>query len=100
MPRSSAAQRSSAPSHASFHPDDLLCDIQATLAALADIEVQYRAHQEQLWAWAGPEVIKERFAAQIEERYQRERGLYDQRLAALRERMLTIMDLQDTCRIT
>jgi hypothetical protein len=101
MPRSSAAQRFLAPStHASFYPDDLLCDIQATLAALADIEVRYRVDQEQLQAWMGPEAIKERFAAQIEERYQRDRGLYDQRLAALRERMLAITGFQDTGRTT
>ena len=99
MPRSSAAQRLLAHlTHTSFYPDDLLCDIQTTLAALADIEVRYRTDQEQLWAWTGPEAIKERFAAQIEERYQRERGLYDQRLAALRERMLAMTDFQDTCR--
>ena len=99
MPRSSATQRPLAPlTRTSGYPDDLLSDIQATLAALADIEVQYRVHQEQLQAWTGPEAIKERFAAQIEARYQRERGLYDQRLAALRHQMLAMMDLQDTCR--
>ncbi len=98
MPRSSAAQRPFEPlTHTSFYPDDLLCDIQATLAALADIELQHRADQEQLQAWAGPEAIKERFAAQIEERYQRERGLYDQRLIALRDRMLAMMASQDGC---
>ena len=98
MPRSSGAQRPFAPrTHTSIYPDDLLCNIQATLAALADIEVRYRVDQEQLQAWAGPEAIKERFAAQIEERYQRERGLYDQRLADLRDRMLAMMDLPDTC---
>ena len=98
MPRSSAAQRSLAPlTQASFYPDDLLCNIQATLAALADIEVRYRVDQEQLQAWTGPETIKEQFAAQIEARYQRERGLYDQRLAAFRDRMLAMMGSQDTC---
>ena len=101
MPRSSATQRPLAPrTHTSFYPDDLLCNIQATLAALADIEVQYRVDQEQLQAWAGPETIKERFAAQIEERYQREREPYDQLLAALHHRMLAMMDSQDTCRTT
>jgi hypothetical protein len=98
MPRSSATQRRLAPwTHTSFYPDDLLCDIQAALAALADIEVQYRVDQEHLQAWAGPEAIKERFAAQIEDRYQRERGLYDQRLIALRDQMLAAMGSQDGC---
>ena len=98
MPRSSATQRPLAPrTLTSCYPDDLLCNIQATLAALADIEVRYRVDHEQLQAWAGPETIKERFAAQIEERYQGERGLYDQQLAALRDRMLAMMGSQDTC---
>jgi hypothetical protein len=101
MPRSSAAQRPVAPlKRISGYPDDLLSDIQATLAALADIEVQYRVHQEQLQAWTGPEAIKERFAAQIEERYQRECEPYNQLLAALHHHMLTMMDSQDTCRTT
>ena len=99
MPRSSAAQRLLAPlTQTSCYPDDLLCNIQATLAALADIELRYSVDQEQLQMWAGPQAIKERFAAQIEERYQRERGPYDQRLAALRDRMLAMMGSQDTCR--
>ena len=101
MPRRSATQRSLAPrTQTSFYPDDLLCNIQATLAALADIDARYRADQEQLQAWTGPEAIKERFSAQIEERYQRERGLYDQRLADLRDRMLAMMNFPDTCRTT
>ena len=101
MPRSFATQRSPAPlTQTSCYADDLLCNIQATLAALADIEVQYRVDQEQLQAWTGPEAIKERFAAQIEERYQRARETYDQLLAALHHRMLAMMDSQDTCRTT
>jgi hypothetical protein len=101
MPRSSATQRPLAPwTQTSCYPDDLLCNIQATLTALADIEVRYRVDQEQLQAWTGPEAIKERFAAQIEERYQREREPYDQLLAALHQRMLAMMDSQDTCRTT
>jgi len=101
MPRSSAAQRLLAPlTQTSGYADDLLSDIQATLAALADIEVQYRADHEQLQAWTGPETIKERFAAQIEERYQREREPYDHLLAALHQRMLAMMGLEDTCRTT
>ncbi len=101
MPRRSATQRSLALlTHTSCYSDDLLSDIQVTLAALADIEVQYRVEQEQLQAWTGPEAIKERFASQIEERYWRERDPYDQLLAALHQRMLAMMDFQDTCRTT
>jgi hypothetical protein len=53
------------------------------LAALADIELRYHSNQEQIQGWAGPEAIKARFAAQLAERYQRERPPYVQRLAEL-----------------
>ena len=62
---------------------DLLPQLQSTLATLADIELRYYSDQEQLQGWAGPEVIKTRFAAQLAERYQRERAPYVQRLSEL-----------------
>jgi hypothetical protein len=67
----------------SSYPDDLLPQLQSTLAALADIELRYHSDQGQLLEWAGPEAIKTRFAAQLAERYRRERAPYVQRLAEL-----------------
>ena len=99
MPRSSAAQRPLAPlTPAACNPSDLLSDIQATLAALADIKMQYEIDQEQLQACTSLKAVKQRFASQLEERYLRDREPYDQRLAALHHRMLAIMELQDICR--
>jgi hypothetical protein len=67
MPRSSAALRPLAPSTlAPWYPNDLLAELQSTLATLADIEVRYEADRERLEEWAGPEAIKEKFAAQLE----------------------------------
>jgi hypothetical protein len=98
MPRSSAAPRPLAPStSAPWYPNDLLAELQSTLATLADIEVRYEADRERLEAWAGPEAIKEKFAAQLEERHQRDREPYVQRLADLHYRTMTIMALQDIC---
>jgi hypothetical protein len=57
------------------------------LAALAGIELRYHSDQEQLLEWTGPEAIKARFAAQLAERYQRERTPYVQRLAELQHLM-------------
>jgi hypothetical protein len=88
MPRTSIARQASALSMQDpWYPADLLPQLQSTLAALADIELRYHSDQEQLQAWAGPEVIKARFAAQLEERYQRERNPYVQRLTELEHRM-------------
>jgi hypothetical protein len=70
-----------------WYPADLLPQLQSTLAALADIELRYHSDHEQLQAWAGPEAIKTRFAAQLEERYQRERNPYLQRLIELQHLM-------------
>jgi hypothetical protein len=70
-----------------WYPADLLPQLQSTLAALADVELRYHSDQEQLQAWAGHEAIKTRFAAQLAERYQRERAPYVQRLAELQHLM-------------
>jgi hypothetical protein len=49
MTRSSAAQQPLASlTQASSYPDDLLSDLQTTLAALADVEVRYEIDREPL----------------------------------------------------
>jgi len=94
MLHSSAAQRPLAsPTQTSCYPDDLLPELQTTLAALADLEVRYEKDQEQLTAWAGPNALKERFAAQLEEHHQRERMFCVQRLNDLHHRTMRIMAL-------
>jgi hypothetical protein len=92
MPRNSAAPRPLAPStQTPWHPGDLLAELQATLAMLADIEVRYEMDREQLEVWDGPEAIKQKFAAQLNERHQRDREPYVQRLTDLHHRITTIM---------
>jgi hypothetical protein len=66
---------------------DLLPQLQSTLAALADIEARYQSDQEQLQRWADSEAIQMRFAAQLAQRYQRERNLYVQKLSELQHLM-------------
>jgi len=98
MLRSSAAPRSLAPpTQTPWYPDDLLAELQITLAALADIEVQYATDRERLAAWDGPEAIKTKFAIQLEERHQRGRESYVERLADLHYSMVRIMTLEDIC---
>ena len=84
MPRTSVLRQASASAmQCPWYPADLLLQLQSTLAVLADIEVRYQSDQEQIQGWAGPEAIKTRFAAQLEERYQRDRTPYVQRLSEL-----------------
>ena len=98
MPRSSAALRPLAPSTEDpWYSDDLTSELQTTLAALADVEVQYEMDRERLEAWDGPDAIKKKFAAQLEERHQRDRKPYVERLADLQCAMIRIMTLEDIC---
>lgn len=98
MPRSSAAQRPLAPSTpVPWYPDELLAELQSTLAAMADIEVRYEMDRERLEACDGPEAMKQKFAIQLEERYQRDREPYVVRLADLHCSMIRIMTLEDIC---
>lgn len=66
-----------------FYPDTLLPQLQQALAALANVEIRYEADRESLQAWTGPEAIKDRLIAQLEERYRREREPYVARLEQL-----------------
>ena len=98
MPRSSAAPKPLVSvTQAPWYPNDLLAQLQTTLATLADIEMQYEADRKRLDTWAGPEVIKRKFAAQLEERRHQDREPYVQRLADLHGRMIRVMTLDDIC---
>ncbi len=97
MPHSSAAQEPFAPlAQAACYPDDLLDEIQTALASLADVEVRYEIDRKHSAAWTGPDSLQKRFAAQLEERHQREREPYVQRLSDLQHRAMRIMALQNT----
>jgi hypothetical protein len=54
----------------------------------APLGVRYEKDREQLTAWEGPKAAKGRFAAQLEERHQREREPYVQRLSDLQYRAI------------
>ena len=98
MPRSSVTQRPSAPMmQDSFNPDDLLPELQATLAALADVEFRYGSAREYLRAWTGPNAVRQHLLAQLDERYQQECERYTRRLADLHDRLLKAQMLQDIC---
>jgi hypothetical protein len=83
---------SSASTHKSVIPpevggSDLTPEIHGALQALADVEARYRVERDRLGQWSGPRALKERFLAQLEERYARERHPLIQRLANLQQEM-------------
>lgn len=80
--------RTSAPSSQSpWYSADLLTELQATLAALADIEGRYQSDRAQLRAWAGPAAIKTQFAAHLEDHYHHERDPCVRRLIDLHQHL-------------
>ena len=86
MPRPVTTRyRAPEPDQAGCYPDDLLPDLQRTLAALADVEFRSEVARERLEH--EPPGIREPFLVEIEARYRRERQPYVQRLDQLRERI-------------
>lgn len=58
---------------APFYPDDLLPQLQQTLATLADLQLRYEIERDQLESWSGPQKIKDRFLAELEQRHRANR---------------------------
>ena len=67
--------------------DDLLGEIQAALAALADLECRHQIEQERLRQGSKPASEGERLCAERESRHQQEREPYVHRLNELERRM-------------
>jgi hypothetical protein len=81
---------------ASVHPisssrdafsDDVTSQVQAALAALADLETRYQIDRDALVQWSGSEALKKRFLGQLEAHRAREREPLVLRLAALHQHM-------------
>ena len=56
-----------------FYSDDLLPNLQHTLAALADIETRYEIERDRLARWAGSGEVKDRLLAELEQCYRANR---------------------------
>ena len=48
-----------------FYSDDLLPQLQQTLATLADVQVRYEIERDYLESWSGPAEIKDRLVAEL-----------------------------------
>lgn len=64
-------------------PDVLTGEIQAALAAVADIETRFAIDQERLDRWTGPDALKRHLLADLQRRREAERRLVMDRLAEL-----------------
>ena len=70
-----------------WSPDDLLRELQTTLAALADIESRREKDRERLEQCFGPNDVDQRLWAAREIHYQAEREPYQCKLEQLQRRM-------------
>ena len=88
MPRNALARRVVAfAERVLASPDDLVHEIQVTLAALADIECSYEAARERLDQCDGSEDVQQRLSAELEERRRRECQPHLRRLDELEHRL-------------
>ncbi|ANY84621.1 hypothetical protein BB934_41330 (plasmid) [Microvirga ossetica] len=70
-----------------YPPDDLLGEIQATLAAMADLECRYEMDQEQSKLGSVAEASRHAVCAEREKHHQEARRRYVQRLNELESRV-------------
>ena len=73
------------PSDTPFYPDQLLPELQSTLAALADLEVQFEIVRDSLEEWSGSEDEKRRCCAELEQAHRRAREAHLHQLRLLHE---------------
>jgi len=50
-----------------FYPDDLLPQLQRTLAILADLDLRHEFQRDQLESWSGPRKVKDHLLAELEQ---------------------------------
>ena len=50
-----------------FYPDDLLPELQQTLATLADLQLRYEIERDYLEDWSGPAEVKDRLVAELDQ---------------------------------
>jgi hypothetical protein len=86
-PKLLARQIVSAATQVLWSPDDLLGEIQATLAALADVECRYEQDRERLVQRFGPDAVKQRLWVGREKRHQAEREPYQRKVEQLQRRV-------------
>ena len=70
----------------SLYPADRLTAMQSILAALADLETAYEIEREQIEQWSGSEAMKQQLLADLEDRHQARRELFQEQWEKLNSR--------------
>ena len=86
----SQSHTASLPMRSLFPSEDWLGEIQATLAALADLECSHQIDQERLKQGSRTDVAWQHLSAERETRHQQEREHYIQRLNQLEHRVRSL----------
>jgi hypothetical protein len=68
-----------------IYSDDLLLDLQRTLAVLADIETKYEIERDFLESWSGPREVKDHLLATLEQCHRANCGQVAVHLERLRQ---------------
>jgi hypothetical protein len=69
----------------SLYPDDLLPQLQRTLAILADLEARYEIERDYLESWSGPKEVKDYLVADLEQCHRANREQLAWHLERLRQ---------------
>ena len=83
LARNERSTKPSAEPATPFYPDQLLPELQSTLAALADLEVQFEIARDSLEEWSGSEDEKRRCCAELEQARREARETHLRALARL-----------------
>ena len=91
MPQHSVIRRkASLAKPAVWSSDDVLCELQTTLRAIADVEFRYEVAREGLEEWTGPAPAKHLRFVELEARHRLELEPYAQKLNAVRRRIRSL----------
>ena len=71
-------------------PDELVPELQSTLAALTALEIRHEIELDCLEEWSGPGEVKQSLRAECERDYQQARTAHLQRLARLQEQVRAV----------
>ena len=72
------SDRTKANPEARLYDAERLTDMQSVLAALADLETEYEIECERIEHWSGSEEMKQQLLADLEDRHQARREIYQE----------------------
>ena len=80
------SDRTGANPEARLYDAKRLPDMQSVLAALADLETEYEIERERIAQWSGSEAMKQQLLADLEDRHQARREVFQEQWEKLNGR--------------